>query len=366
MAGRGRPKAPLVLSDEERETLVRWSRRAKSSQALALRCRIVLGCSEDGGLRANQEVAAQLGVWPQTVTKWRRRFLERRLDGLADEPRPGGPRRISDELIENVIVQTLEATPTNATHWSRASMAAQSGLSKSTIGRVWKAFGLKPHLVDTFKLSNDPQFIDKVRDVVGLYLAPPEKALVLAVDEKSQIQALDRSAPVLPMMPGMPERRTHDYVRHGITTLFAALDVATGKVIGSIHRRHRAVEFKKFLAKLDKEVPADLDVHLICDNYTTHKHPTIAQWLAAHPRFHMHFTPTYSSWLNQVERWFGLLTDKRLRRGAHRSIQALENDIRAWIDQWNTNPKPLVWTKTADEILERLASYLQRIPGAGH
>jgi transposase len=358
--------SPLVLSDDERDTLVRWSRRAKSAQALALRCRIVLGCAEGEGLRPNREVAAQLGIWPQTVGKWRQRFLSRRLEGLADDPRPGGPRKIADEQIEQVIVKTLEATPADATHWSRSSMAAQSGLSKSTIGRVWKAFGLKPHLVDTFKLSNDPQFIDKVRDVVGLYLDPPEKALVLAVDEKSQIQALDRSAPVLPMMPGMPERRTHDYVRHGITTLFAALDVATGTVIGSIHRRHRASEFKQFLAKLDKQVPADLDVHLICDNYSTHKHPTVQRWLAAHPRFHMHFTPTYSSWLNQVERWFGLLTDKRLRRGAHRSIQALENDIRAWINQWNSDPKPFVWTKTADEILERLASYLQRIPGAGH
>jgi len=358
--------SPLVLSNEERQTLISWSRRAKSAQALALRCRIVLGCAEDGGLRANQDVAAQLGIWPQTVGKWRQRFLTRRLDGLADDPRPGAPRKITDEQIEEVIVKTLEATPVDATHWSRSSMATQSGLSKSTIGRVWKAFGLKPHLVDTFKLSNDPQFIDKVRDVVGLYLDPPEKALVLAVDEKSQIQALDRSAPVLPMMPGMPERRTHDYIRHGITTLFAALDVTTGTVIGSIHRRHRAVEFKQFLTKLDKQVPAELDVHLICDNYSTHKHPTIQRWLEAHPRFHMHFTPTYSSWLNQVERWFGLLTDKRLRRGAHRSIQALENDIRAWIDQWNNDPKPFTWTKTADQILERLASYLQRIPGAGH
>jgi transposase len=366
MAGRGRPKPSLVLSDDERETLVRWSRRAKSSQALALRCRIVLGCAEDGGLRSNQDVAAQLSIWPQTVTKWRKRFLDRRLAGLVDEPRPGAPRKISDEQVEDVIVKTLEATPADATHWSRASMAAESGLSKSTIGRMWKAFGLKPHLVDTFKLSTDPQFIDKVRDVVGLYLNPPEKALVLAVDEKSQIQALDRSAPVLPMMPGMPERRTHDYLRHGITTLFAALDVATGEVIGSIHRRHRAVEFKKFLVKLDKQVPADLDVHLICDNYTTHKHPSVQRWLAAHPRFHMHFTPTYSSWLNQVERWFGLLTDKQLRRGAHRSVQALEKDIRTWIEMWNTDPQPFLWTKTADEILDRLASYLQRIPGAGH
>lgn len=366
MAGRGRPKAPLILSDVEQETLVRWSRRAKSSQALAQRCRIVLGCAEGGGLRANREVAAELGVWPQTVTKWRRRFLDRRLEGLVDEPRPGGPRKITDEQVEQVVVATLERTPTGATHWSRASMAAESGLSKSTIGRIWKAFELKPHRVDTFKLSNDPQFIDKVRDVVGLYLDPPEHALVLAVDEKSQIQALDRSAPVLPMMPGMPERRTHDYVRHGITTLFAALDVATGNVIGSIHRRHRATEFKKFLAKLDKQVPAELDVHLICDNYTTHKHPTVQRWLAAHPRFHMHFTPTYSSWLNQVERWFGLLTDTRLRRGVHKSVHALEKDIRDWIDTWNANPRPFAWTKTADEILERLASYLQRIPGAGH
>ena len=245
-------------------------------------------------------------------------------------------------------------------------MAAQTGLSKSTVGRIWKAFGLKPHQIDTFKLSNDPQFIDKVRDVVGLYLDPPEKALVLCVDEKSQIQALDRSAPVLPMMPGMPERRTHDYVRHGITTLFAALNVATGEITGSIHRRHRAAEFKKFLTKLDKEIPTDLDVHLICDNYATHKSPTITSWLARHPRFHLHFTPTYSSWLNQVERWFGLLTDKKLRRGAHTSVPALEKDIRDWITTWNENPKPFAWTKTADEILDRLTAYLQRIPGAGH
>jgi transposase len=355
--------AELTLTDEEHETLVRWSRRAKSSQVLALRCRIVLGCA--AGM-SNQDVAAEVGVWPQTVGKWRRRFLAKRLEGLVDEPRPGGPRKITDEQVEEVIVKTLEAAPSDATHWSRASMAAESGLSKSTIGRIWRAFELKPHRVDTFKLSNDPQFIDKVRDVVGLYLDPPEKALVLAVDEKSQIQALDRSAPVLPMMPGMPERRTHDYLRHGITTLFAALDVASGKVIGSIHRRHRAAEFKKFLAKLDREVPADLDVHLICDNYSTHKTPSIAAWLDKHPRFHMHFTPTYSSWLNQAERWFGLLTDKRLRRAAHRSVQALEKDIRTWIDQWNQNPTPFTWTKAADEILDRLASYLQRIPGAGH
>ena len=363
MTGKGRPVAEVVLTDEERDTLIRWSRRAKSSQALAQRCRIVLGCAAG---KSNQDVAAELGIWPQTVGKWRRRFVDKRLEGLVDEHRPGAPRTVSDEQIEQVVVATLERTPADATHWSRASMATESGLSRSTVGRIWKTFGLKPHQVDTFKLSNDPQFIDKVRDVVGLYLNPPDKALVLCVDEKSQIQALDRSAPVLPMMPGMPERRTHDYVRHGITTLFAALDISSGQVIGSIHRRHRSVEFKKFLAKLDKEIPADLDVHLICDNYTTHKSPTIQTWLATHPRFHMHFTPTYSSWLNQVERWFGLLTDKRLRRSAHKSLRALENDIRDWLAAWNKDPQPFIWTKSADEIFERLASYLQRIPDAGH
>lgn len=353
----------LVLTDDESETLQRWARRAKSSQALAQRCRIVLGCAAGD---TNKQVAEKLGVSPQMVCKWRQRFVDRRLDGLTDEPRPGAPRRITDAAVEELITATLERQPKRATHWSRASMAAETGLSKSTVGRIWRSFGLKPHQVDTFKISNDPQFIDKVRDVVGLYLDPPEKALVLCVDEKSQIQALDRSAPVLPMMPGMPERRTHDYVRHGITTLFAALDVATGEIYGSIHRRHRAAEFKKFLTKLDNTVPAELDVHLICDNYSTHKSPTITKWLAAHPRFHMHFTPTYSSWLNQVERWFGMLTDQRLRRGTHRSIQALEKDIRDWIKAWNDNPRPFSWTKTADEIFERLASYLQRIPGAGH
>lgn len=363
MADRGRPKAELVLSEDERQTLQRWARRPSSSQALAQRCRIVLGCAAG---KPNKQVAAELGLWPQTVGVWRRRFVQRRLEGLVDEPRPGGPRTITDEQVEAMVVATLERAPKDATHWSRTSMAAETGLSKSTIGRIWKAFGLKPHQIDTFKLSNDPQFIDKVRDVVGLYLDPPEKAVVLCVDEKTQIQALDRSAPVLPMMPGMPERRSHDYVRHGITTLFAALDVATGEITGSIHRRHRAAEFKKFLLKLDNQVPTELDVHLICDNYGTHKSPPIANWLAAHPRFHMHFTPTYSSWLNQVERWFALLTDKQLRRGVHTSVYALEKDIREWITNWNQDPRPFTWTKTADDILERLASYLHRIPGAGH
>ncbi|MTE17203.1 IS630 family transposase [Nocardia sp. CT2-14] len=344
---RGRPKQRLVLTDEERQVLTGWTRRRKSAQALALRARIVLACAGEGGLRSNTDVAAAERVSLPTVGKWRQRFLEKRLDGLGDEPRPGGPRTITDEQVEQVLVATLERSPHSATHWSRASMAAETGLSRSSVGRIWKALRLQPHRNDEFKISNDPLFVDKVRDVVGLYLDPPEKAIVLCVDEKSQIQALDRSAPVLPMMPGMPERRTHDYVRHGITTLFAALNVATGEVIGQIHRRHRATEFKKFLARLDREVPAELDVHLICDNYGTHKAPIIVKWLAAHPRFHMHFTPTYSSWRGEVERWFGLLTDQQLRRGVHKSIAALEKSIRDWVTAWNEDPKPFVWTKTA-------------------
>jgi transposase len=361
MARMGRPTAEVVLTEEERDALLRWSRRATSAQALALRCRIVLACAD--GL-SNVQIGADLKVHPTTVAKWRKRFAVDRLEGLADEKRPGPVRTVTDDQVEDVVVRTLETTPKGATHWSTREMARQSGLSQSTISRIWRTFGLKPHLVDTFKLSKDPQFIEKVRDVVGLYLDPPERAIVLCVDEKSQIQALDRSAPVLPMMPGMPERRTHDYLRGGVTTLFAALNAATGEVIGSLHRRHRAVEFKKFLAKLDKEIPAELDVHLICDNYSTHKTPAIRKWLLAHPRFHMHFTPTSSSWLNQVERWFALLSDKQIRRGVHKNVQALEKDIRDWIAHWNQNPKPFTWTKTADQIFERLAGYLNRLPEA--
>ena len=353
----------MILSDVERETLLRWSRRRKSAQALALRCRIVLACG-DGA--TNTEVATALGVAGATVGKWRSRFVVDRLDGLVDEPRPGAPRTITDEQVEQVVVDTLESTPRDATHWSRTSMAGHSGLSKSTVGRIWKAFRLKPHRTETFTLSKDPFFIDKVRDVVGLYLDPPEAAVVLCVDEKSQVQALDRSAPALPMMPGMPERATHTYIRNGVTSLFAALDVASGQVISSLHRRHRSTEFRKFLNKIDKQVPDHLDVHLIADNYATHKTDIIQNWLAAHPRFHMHFIPTSSSWLNEVERWFGELTTKLLQRGIHKSVQALEADIRNWIKIWNENPRPFVWTKTADEILDSLSRYCLRTSGAGH
>ena len=355
----GRPKAELILTDDERRELERVARRAKSSQALALRCRIVLACAEPGA--TNMQVAAELGVSQPTVGKWRARFIERRFEGLQDEPRVGRPPSISLDRVEQVLVDTLESTPQGATHWSRASMAQRSGLSKSTIGRIWKDFELKPHRVDGFKISTDPQFVDKVVDVVGLYHNPPENAVVFCVDEKSQIQALDRSQPVLPMMPGMPERRTHDYARNGITSLFAAFNITDGTVISEIRRRHRAVEYIKFLTAIDKAVPDELDVHLVVDNLSTHKTPAVKAWLARHPRFHVHFTPTGSSWINQVERWFSYMTTQLLQRGVHKSVQALEKDIRAWIKLWNEDPRPFVWKKTAEEILTSLAKYLKRI-----
>jgi len=363
MATRGRPKAELVLTGEERATLERWARRPTSAQALALRCRIVLACAE--GL-SNQEVAAAQGVNQVTVGKWRARFVARRLDGLHDEPRPGAPRTISDADVERVIVKTLEEAPRDAVHWSTRSLAAQTGMSQSAVSRIWRAFGLKPHQLESFELSTDPQFIEKVRDIVGLYLNPPEAAVVLCACEKTQVQALDRTAPILPLLPGTPARATHDYRRHGTTNLYAALDVASGLVISDLTERHRAEEFRRFLNLVNRSVPEGLDVHVIIDNSSTHKTPAIHRWLLRHPRFTFHFTPTYSSWLNLVERWFAELTERWLRRGSHRSTKELVASIRTWVTGWNENPRPFVWHKTADEILHTLASYCERVSDSGH
>jgi transposase len=359
MTSRGPKPVEIKLRKGERSQLESWARRGKTAQALALRSRIVLLCAAGEN---NTQVAGRLGVSVATVRKWRGRFVCDRLAGLVDEPRPGKPRTVSDERVEEVIVKALESSPPDGgTHWSTRQMAQVAGVSQSTVSRVWRAFGLQPHRVEHWKLSKDPLFVEKVRDIVGLYLDPPERALVLCVDEKSQIQALDRSAPIVPLLPGTPQRRTHDYKRNGTSSLFAALELTEGKVIGRLHSRHRAIEFKKFLQTIDSEVPAELDVHLILDNYSTHKTPAIRRWLAAHPRFHLHFTPTGASWLNLVERWFAELTARKLRRGAHRSVRELNKDIRGWIEQWNENPKPYVWTKTADQILETLAAYCERI-----
>jgi transposase len=349
-----RPKAPLVLTIEERHELSELTTRKKTAQILAMRARIVLSCAE--GID-NKEVARRLRVSKQMVCRWRVRFIADRLDGLYDEPRPGVPRSIDDAKVEEVVVATLEQTPRGETHWSTRSMAKHLGLSRSSVSRIWRAFGLKPHRSETFKLSKDPLLVPKVRDIVGLYLHPPDRAVVLCVDEKTQIQALDRTQPLLPLRPGMAERRSHDYVRNGTTSLFAALDVATGKVIGEFHQKHRSIEFKKFLQTIDSAVPAHLGVHIVLDNYGTHKAPVVAQWLKKHPRFVLHFTPTYSSWLNQVERWFADLTTKAIRRGAHRNVRELENAIRAYLDAKNDDPKPFVWTKSADQILASIARF---------
>jgi transposase len=359
----GRPTEALVLGGDEKATLEGWTRRRKSAQALALRARIVLECASG---KSNSDVAAILRVTRQTVGKWRARFLLNRLDGLLDEPRPGAPRRIGDEKIDAVVTQTLESAPRDATHWSTRSMAEVCGLSHMTVKRIWAAFGLEPQRVETFKLSTDPLFVDKVRDIVGLYMDPPDRALVLSVDEKSQIQALDRSQPVLPMRPGQPERRSHDYKRYGTTTLFAALDTETGRVIGECHRRHRSVEFRKFLDTIDDTVAAELDVHLIMDNYGTHKTALIKRWLAKRPRFHIHFTPTSASWINMVERFFAALTEKQIRRGVHRSTKKLEQAIRAYLKLHNESPKPFCWTKSADEILASVSRFCQRTSVTGH
>ena len=358
----GRPLSSLTLFPAERQALLDWSRRPNTAQALALRARIVLLCAT--GL-SNTEVARRLHVTGATVCKWRQRFVQLRLDGLLDEPRPGTTRRLSDAAVERVLARTLETQPQAATHWSTRSLAQASGLSQSSISRIWRAFSLQPHRSGTFKLSRDPLFIDKVRDIVGLYLNPPDRALVLCVDEKSQIQALDRTAPLLPMRPGQIERRSHDYTRHGTTSLFAAFNVASGQVLGQLHRRHRSREFRRFLDTIERNVPAELDVHLILDNYGTHKTLLIRRWLAQRPRFHLHFTPTSASWLNLVERWFAELTEKQIRRGVHRSTLQLENAIRHFIDHHNQNPKPFLWTKSADQILDSVARFCKRTLDSG-
>lgn len=358
MGRAGRPTVAIELSEEERDTLLRWTRRHSSAQALALRSRIVLACAQD---KTNTKIAAELGCNRATVAKWRHRFAADRLEGLVDAPRPGAVRSIGDEVIEAVVVETLETTPKDATHWSTRSMAQRHGISRQTVSEIWRAFGLKPWRQDEFKVSPDPDLIEKVRDLVGLYLSPPVAAAVYAVDEKPQIQALNRSAPILPMLPTTPAKATHDYVRNGTLDLFAALNIATGTVITDLRKTHKAADFIAFLNKIDREVPADLDVHVILDNLSTHKTQTVHDWLLRHQRFHFHFTPTYGSWMNLVERWFSALTTKKLQRSAHRSVKALAADITSWVEHWNNNPKPFTWHKSAEEILDRLAGYCTAI-----
>lgn len=350
----GRRLTDVELTEGERGELVSLVARRSTAQALALRARIVLACATG---EQNKEVANWLKIHPMTVGKWRRRFLDQRVDGLRDEPRSGAPRTIDDERIEAMIVRTLEGQPPDATHWSSRDMARACGLSVSSVQRIWRAFGLQPHRLETFKLSTDPDFVGKVRDVVGLYVSPPQHAVVLCVDEKSQIQALDRTQPMLPLRPGQPARRSHDYIRHGTTSLFAALDIATGRVIGRCYPRHRATEFRRFLDEIEANVPTDQDVHLVMDNYATHKTPLIRRWLARRPRWHVHLTPTSSSWLNQVERFFALITERQIRRGVHRSVADLKAAITAFIDQNNADPKPFRWAKSADAILASIERF---------
>ena len=360
---KGRPMPPLNLTIEESETLEHWIRRAKTGQALAQRCRMIIGCAAGN---SNTMVAAEMGFCPQTIGKWRTRFIEQRLDGLLDEPRPGAPRKITDADVERAITMTLETIPEGATHWSTRSLARKAGLSQSAVSRIWRAFALQPHRTENFKLSTDPLFIEKVRDIVGLYMSPPDRALVLCVDEKSQIQALDRMQPLLPMRPGQVERRTHDYSRHGTTSLFAALNAKTGEILGECHQHHRSIEFHKFLNRVDASVPPDFDVHIVMDNYATHKTPLIHRWLVRHPRYRVHFTPTGASWLNLVERWFAALTEKQLRRGVHRSTRELEDAIYRYLEITNSKPKPFIWTKTADQILATIARFCKLISDSGH
>jgi transposase len=361
----GRPKPTLTLSDDEVQKLKSWASRPKSTQRIALRASIILACAE--GLN-NKDVAARLRVNTVTVGKWRQRFIENRLDGLVDEPRPGAPRSISDEKVEEVITKTLEEKPKASTHWSTRGMAKASGLSQSAIVRIWNAFGLKPHKSETFKISTDPFFVEKVRDIVGLYMSPPENAIVLSIDEKSQVQALDRTQPLLPMSPGQAERGTHDYVRNGTTSLFAALNVATGQVIGKCYRRHRQQEFLKFIKEVDAAIIREpgVEIHIVLDNYGTHKTPMVKRWFEKHPEYHLHFTPTSGSWLNQVERFFAEITQKQIRRGAFRNVSGLEKAIMEYLDNHNENPKPFSWTAGADLILNRVKGVCERTSNSGH
>jgi transposase len=360
---RMRHHKPLQLTEDERRVLLQWTRRPKTAQRLAQRARVVLACAE--GL-TNREVARREHFSSNSVSKWRERFRVRRLEGLTDEPRPGAPRVVTDDHVVDVITRTLEGLPPHYTQWSTRTMAEVAGLSKATISRIWRTFGLQSHRIDTFKLSADPQFVEKVRAIVGLYLNPPDHALVLCVDEKSQVQALDRTRPLLPMRPGIPARRTHDYIRHGTTSLFAALDVATGKVVGQCHRRHRHQELLKFLQQLDTQLPPTGDIHIIMDNYGTHRAPKVARWFARHPRYHVHFTPTSASWLNQVERFFAQITTQRIRRGTFDTVDALETAIVDYLAHHNQHCKPFVWTATADAILDKVKRFCQRTSETRH